>query len=57
MDYVMTAEYANLSDAELLSRYWAGEDSAFREIVDRHKKGYSVVFFNRAFDFTAILSG
>jgi len=35
----MTAEYANLSDAELLSRYSAGEESAFREIVDRHKNG------------------
>jgi len=35
----MTAEYANLSDAELLSRYSAGEEGAFREIVNRHKNG------------------
>jgi len=35
----MTAEYANLSDAELLSRYSAGEEGAFREVVNRHKNG------------------
>jgi len=39
MEYVMAAEYANLSDAELLSRYSAGEEGAFREIVERHKNG------------------
>jgi len=39
MEYVMMAEYANLSDAELLSRYSAGEEGAFREVVERHKNG------------------
>jgi RNA polymerase sigma-70 factor (ECF subfamily) len=27
------------TDAELLTRYTAGEEAAFREIVDRHKNG------------------
>ncbi len=35
----MTSEFAKLSDAELLSRAAAGDEGAFREIVNRYKNG------------------
>ena len=35
----MTSVFDNQSDAELLTRYAAGEETAFREIVNRYKNG------------------
>jgi len=35
----MKARFDQQSDAELLQRYAAGEEAAFREIVNRHKNG------------------
>jgi len=35
----MTSEFAKLSDAELLSRAAAGDEGAFRAIVNRYKNG------------------
>jgi RNA polymerase sigma-70 factor (ECF subfamily) len=43
----MADEYANLSDAELLAHYTAGEEAAFREIVSRYKN--SLYAFLRQF--------
>ncbi len=35
----MAGDLTKVSDAELLSRYTAGDEDAFREIVNRHKNG------------------
>ena len=43
----MINDFVNLSDAELLSRYSAGEEAAFREIVSRYKN--SLYAFLRQF--------
>ena len=43
----MVNNFVNLSDAELLSRYSAGEEAAFREIVSRYKN--SLYAFLRQF--------
>jgi len=43
----MDKDFAEFSDAELLSRYTAGEDAAFREIVNRYKN--SLYAFLRQF--------
>jgi len=47
----MVTDFAKLSDAELLDRSAAGEEGAFREIVNRYKNGlYAFLrnFLNRA---------
>ena len=36
---VLDYDLKKLTDAELLTRYTAGEEAAFREIVDRYKNG------------------
>jgi RNA polymerase sigma-70 factor (ECF subfamily) len=43
----MANNFVKLSDAELLARYTAGEEAAFREIVDRYKN--SLYAFLRQF--------
>jgi len=43
----MGSDYVKLSDAELLARYTAGEEAAFREIVSRYKN--SLYAFLRQF--------
>ncbi len=43
----MINDFVNLSDAELLARYSAGEEAAFREIVSRYKN--SLYAFLRQF--------
>ena len=43
----MVNDFVNLSDAELLARYAAGEEAAFREIVNRYKN--SLYAFLRQF--------
>ena len=43
----MAENFINLSDAELLSRYTAGEEAAFRELVNRYKN--SLYAFLRQF--------
>jgi RNA polymerase sigma-70 factor (ECF subfamily) len=43
----MAENYVKLSDAELLARYTAGEEAAFREIVSRYKN--SLYAFLRQF--------
>ena len=43
----MAEKYAKLSDAELLAHYTAGEEAAFREIVNRYKS--SLYAFLRQF--------
>jgi RNA polymerase sigma-70 factor (ECF subfamily) len=43
----MGSDFAKLSDAELLARYTAGEEAAFREIVTRYKN--SLYAFLRQF--------
>ena len=43
----MVNNFVNLSDAELLARYAAGEEAAFREIVNRYKN--SLYAFLRQF--------
>ena len=47
---VLDYDLKKLTDAELLTRYTAGEEAAFREIVDRYKNGlYAFIgkFLNR----------
>ena len=43
----MGNDFVKLSDAELLSRYTAGDEAAFREIVTRYKN--SLYAFLRQF--------
>lgn len=43
----MSKDFAKLSDAELLTRYTAGDEAAFREIVNRYKN--SLYAFLRQF--------
>ena len=44
---IMVEKYSKLSDAELLAHYTAGEEAAFREIVNRYKN--SLYAFLRQF--------
>ena len=47
---VLDYDLKELTDAELLTRYTAGEEAAFREIVDRYKNGlyaFLLKFLNR----------
>lgn len=43
---------AELTDAELMERFGAGDDEAFRVLVDRHERGLLRYFFRRCFDRT-----
>ena len=38
------------TDAELMERFGAGDDGAFRQLVDRHERGLLRFFFRRSFD-------
>jgi len=42
----MATDFTNLTDAELLDRSAAGEEGAFRELVNRHKNGLYAFLHN-----------